>query len=379
MRHALQNHGEIIPVINSTDKRSSGRNNCSPSVSEQGVVDRFIDPRSGPEWDDMVGRHQSYSPFHGSSWARVLSRTYGHVPFYIHLSQGGDLVSLVPMMEVSSRLTGRRGICLPFTDFCKPLGFDRKSNEEVFSAIVRLARVRMWKYIEIRGEVSPADRQPSATFYGHVLGLRGDSTRVLKSFSSATRGAVGRAKSSCLQFQVDRTWQGMRDFYQLHIRARRRHGLPPQPEAFFRTIHSEMIENGSGFVGIARHGLVPAAAAVFLMVGKTALYKFAASDHRLQEYRGNNLVMWESIRYLVDAGIESLHLGRTALDNEGLRRFKLGWGTDEELIRYFKFDLATNTWLSERDLTRGLHNQIFSRLPVILNRLAGTLLYPHLD
>jgi len=49
---------------------------------------------------------------------RVLRETYGHVPLYAARFAGGQLEGLLPLMEVSSPFTGRRGVSLPFTDFC---------------------------------------------------------------------------------------------------------------------------------------------------------------------------------------------------------------------------------------------------------------------
>ena len=43
-------------------------------------------------------------------------------------------------------------------------------------------------------------------------------------------------------------------------------------------------------------------------------------------------------------------------ENEGLRRFKLGWGAVEEPIEYFRFDMRNNDWTASRDRTSGFHN-----------------------
>ena len=85
---------------------------------------RLIDPLSGPEWDQLVLSHPDANFFHSAAWARVLAKSYGHKPLYLHFSRGGELLALVPMMEVKSYLTGRRAVCLPFSDFCSPLLFN---------------------------------------------------------------------------------------------------------------------------------------------------------------------------------------------------------------------------------------------------------------
>ena len=89
--------------------------------------------------------------------------------------------------------------------------------------------------------------------------------------------------------------------------------------------------------------------------------------------------MWEAIRFLARSACDSLHFGRTSLADAGLRRFKLGWGTAEEVISYFRWNTASRQWAAGADHLKGAHNMLFARMPLALNRLAGTLIYPHLD
>jgi hypothetical protein len=162
-------------------------------------------------------------------------------------------------------------------------------------------------------------------------------------------------------------------------RTRKRHGLPPQPISFFLNIHDEVIKPGLGFVVTASIGSRPVAAAVFFHFGKKAVYKFGASDERFQSLRGNNMIMWEGIRFLAQNGVATLHFGRTSLENDGLRRFKLTWGTEEKAIEYFKFDTVAEAWVIGREAAPAFCEAIFGRLPLALNRLAGAAIYPHLD
>ena len=118
---------------------------------------------------------------------------------------------------------------------------------------------------------------------------------------------------------------------------------------------------------------------MFFKLGRHAVYKFGASDERVQALRGNNLAMFEGIKYLAEEGAETLHFGRTDKENEGLRRFKLSWGATEEEISYARFEMASGSWKRSRDSRSTLHKRIFRALPASLNRLAGAIIYPHLD
>ena len=341
---------------------------------------KFTNPITDPDWDRLAASHPDFSFFHSAAWAKVLTRTYGHEPVYLRCSQGSELVALIPMMEVRSPVTGRRGVCLPFSDFCGPLMFGQAGSVLALEPLARVARKRKWKYFEVRGgKAFEHSVTPASVFYGHTLDLRIGLEELLSRVKSSARRALRKAERSGLSVQVAGTRMAMMEFYRLHVRTRKRHGLPPQPASFFLNIHDEVIKSGLGFVVIASSGSRRISAAVFFQVGKKAIYKFGASDERFQELRGNNLVMWEGIRFLVQNGAETLHFGRTSLQNDGLRRFKLGWGIEEETISYHKFDAAARACVRRRDTASGFQGAIFSRLPSSMNRLAGALIYPHLD
>jgi hypothetical protein len=341
---------------------------------------KFVNPITDPDWDRLVVSHPDHSFFHTAGWAEVLSKTYGHEPLYLRCSERGELVALVPIMEVRSPLTGRRGVCLPFTDFCGPLIFREGVSVPTLDMLLEVARERKWKHFEIRGRMSfEVSAEPAASFYGHTLDLRSGPANLLRCFKSSVRRAVRKAERSGLTVEITRTREAILKFYRLHALTRKRHGLPPQPLSFFLNLQEAVIEPGLGFVVIASSGQYPVAAAVFFHFGSNAVYKFAASDARFLNLRGNNLVMWEGIRYLAENGSEELDFGRTGLGHGGLRRFKLAYGAKEEKINYFKFDTVVCPRTTGFEAGSGLHSAVFERLPLALNCLAGALIYPHLD
>lgn len=362
------------------ERRADGLGmNGRPSSSAIEV--KILDPIHDSDWDRLVASHPDSNFFHTAVWARVLSRTYRHKAFYFRFSRGSEVVALVPMMEIRSPLTGRRGVCLPFSDFCPPLIFDQPESGNVMDEISRLAREQHWKYFEVRGGEGtlPASAIPCEQFYGHRLSLGDSSEEVASRFESPVRRAIRKAEKSGLDVEVTTKREAILEFYRLHTRTRRRHGVPPQSLSFFLNIYEEIMKTGQGFVVLARSGARCVAAAVFFQFGQSAIYKFGASDEAFQELRGNNLVMWEAIKLLIRDGFKMLHFGRTSPENDGLRRFKSGWGAQEEAIQYSRFDIEGKTWKNSGVNASGFHNHVFRRLPLALNRLAGCLIYPHLD
>jgi Acetyltransferase (GNAT) domain len=351
----------------------------APITCGRSLQMRIVNPVRDPTWDDLVTLHRDASCFHTSAWAKVLHQSYGHQPFYLQFWHGRTLAALVPLMQVRSLFTGRRGVCLPFSDACEPLIFNPEWSGVVSGELIRFARERHWRYLELRGKSVRLAANPVGQFYGHRLDLRRGTEALITSFASSVRRAIRKAERSGVNALIVRNRQAIDDFYQLHVQTRRRHGLPPQPVSFFLSIYEHIIKPGLGFIVLARYASRSIAAAIFFRFGKNALFKYGASDKRFQEFRANNLVMWQGIQVLAQAGAEKLHFGRTDCANEGLRRFKLSWNTEEETLDYFRADPSGRECLAHVRSNSAFHKQIFGKLPLVFNQVAGSMIYPHLD
>lgn len=322
--------------------------------------------------------------FHSRGWAAVLAAAYGHVPAYLALGAPERPSAVFPLMSVRSRLTGSRGVCLPFADFCAPLLKPDVRLPEFWEAVWATGRAEAWRHVEWRGPAPLDGAQPAATYRAHVLDLRPGREGVARGLDSAVRRTVRKAEAGGVQVRFGAGESDVEEYYRLHCMTRQRHGLPPQPSLFFRKIREHMLGEGRGFIALASaprpdgSGL-PVAGAVFFRFGRHAIFKFGASDLRRQELRAVNLVMWRSIVRCIELGAEELHLGRTDMSQEGLRRFKLSWGAREEPLHYYRYGLADGSWLRSRDLVSGWHNPVFRCLPRAVNRRLGALLYRHLD
>ena len=88
--------------------------------------------------------------------------------------------------------------------------------------------------------------------------------------------------------------------------------------------------------------------------------------------------MWEAIKWMAHRGLTELAFGRTSASNEGLRRYKQGWGTREYGIPYIKYDFRKQSFVTDADRSVGWHNRVFGLMPAPLSRLAGKILYRHI-
>jgi hypothetical protein len=329
-----------------------------------------------PDWDGSLAHFPTSSFFHTKTWARVIERTYGFAPRHFTFYEEGTVVSILPMMEVGSRLAGRRGVSLPFTDSCEPLYRDIASGKQMVETILAFGKRHGWNSVEFRGGGELfEDSQASVSFHAHILNLETSEDRQFRGFSASVRRAIRKAQRAGVTSQVSQTREAMRLYYSLHCMTRRRHGLPSQSFAFFDKIYEEVLSRNLGAVVLAFYRGVPIAGNLYLRCGNRAIYKFGASNKAFQHLRGSNLAMWDGIRWLIHGGSKVLDFGRTSLSNQGLRKFKLGWGAVEKPLHYFKYDFRTDRFVTQRELTQGCYNSFFKAMPLFLSRPLGAALY----
>lgn len=335
-----------------------------------------IDPLKESEWENSLEKCGNPSVFHGTAWARVLVETYGYHPRYLIIN--GPTPFIFPWMEVKSWLTGHRLIALPFTDMCSTGRMPAVYFRQAIQDIIQRCRSTNCRYWEFRGggDLVP-EISPSTVFLSHQLKLDKHDEITFARFSSTTRTAIRKGESSGVQVEITREFGAVETFYQLLCRTRKRHGIPPQPFSFFCNLHRSFLRPGCGEVALARVNGEPAAGIIFLRRAGQVIYKYAASDERLQQYRASNLVLWRAIQHYIRCGALYLDFGRTSLHNHGLQRFKLAWGTEERRIGYLRYKLAARTFATVDDPASTWHTRVIRKLPTLVGQFLGHFLYRH--
>jgi hypothetical protein len=341
---------------------------------------RWCDPLEEPSWDRWVLRHPAASPFHTRAWARVLRDSYGYRLVYGVFDESDDAPSLLPVVEVASLVTGRRGASLPFTDVCPPLFNEGLDPAAVAAELVDLARTRRWRYVEVRGgEPLPWPFAPSERYVEHRLEFEADAGAQRRRLSTGHRRSLAKAEASSLEVEHSTSLAAVGTYYDLHCRTRRRHGLPPQPPRFFRAIHEHLLAAGYGVVTLVRHRGEAIAGAIFLHAGREAVYKYGASEPEHWKRFPNHLVMWSAIERYRQEGFTTLSFGRTDGEAEGLQRFKRSWGAEANELVYHRAAIhgATRRPAEAGQRGDGLARAAMRRLPVPLLQLFGRLMYRH--
>ena len=337
----------------------------------------IINPIEYPNWNDLLLTNKDASFFHTSNWAKVLSESYKYKPVYFTSIDNEKLLELIPFMEVNSFLTGKRGVSLPFSDFCRPLVSDKKDFKNLFKGIVQYAKNEKWKYLEIRSDkdIFSDEAIVAASYFIHNLDIEPDKNKLMSCFRSSTRRNIKKSIKEGVIVKLDYSAESLKAFYRLNCLTRKRHGIPTQPYYFFKKIYDHIISKKKGFIVTACYKDKYIAGAIYFNLGTKCIYKYGASDINYQKLRANNLVMWEAIKWSAQNGIKKFSFGRTDLEHKGLLQFKKGWGADVAKLEYYKYDVKRTFFIE--DNLNSKYSYLVRRIPLPLLKCIGSLLYRH--
>jgi CelD/BcsL family acetyltransferase involved in cellulose biosynthesis len=250
-----------------------------------------------------------------------------------------------------------------------------QEQAELAAALEQASSEAGARLVEIRGPL--AGSAASATALRHVLTLGRDPAEVYAGFHrSQVQRNIRRAEREGLTVrQGTRPEDLVGTFYRLHLRTRRRQGVPVQPRRFFRLIWENAISTGLGSVLIVEASGQPVAAAVFLAWNETVIYKFGASDDSAWSLRPNHLLFWHAIRVACEQGYRFFDFGRTDDGQEGLRNFKLSWGAVEEPLVYRTLGGKPEPAAAGEGMATRVLGPVIRHGPLLLCRAVGETLY----
>ena len=317
--------------------------------------------------------------FHTRGWLRALQRTYRFQPVALTESlPGAPLQNAIVFCRVSSWITGKRLVSLPFSDHCEPLVNSADELARLASFAATTASQEQCRYTEIRPTVSVVERPflPAATYYLHQLDLTpGPAALYAKLHRDCIQRKIRRSQREKLALEQGNTEKLLKDFYRLHTQTRLRLGLPPQPLAWFEALSAEVAEHVVIRVAFSQGKAV--ASIVTLEFKDVTVYKYGCSDEQQNRLGGAQVLMWAAIEEACGKGHAVFDMGRSDPDQSGLIEYKDRWGAQKKLITYYRHpgDAAQPGHASR---PTALAKRAFSRMPVALAPWAGRLIYRHL-
>jgi CelD/BcsL family acetyltransferase involved in cellulose biosynthesis len=344
------------------------------------VTVHVIDPLQDERWARLVDAHPRASVFHSNAWLEALHRTYGYTPQVLTTAPGGtDLTAGIPVCEIGPWFSTRL-VSLPFSDHCEPLVGAGSELAEVMAFVHGTGAGRRRKSLEVRPRyvrlASANGWGKAATYCLHTLDLSDGTSRLFGRFHpSCVQRAIRRAEREGLAYEAGSSPALLADFYGLLRLTRRRHGMPPQPFAWFRNL-ADRFGDRLTVRTVSKRGR-PVAGILTLTFKKTMVYKYGGSDARVHSLGGMPYLFWRAIQEAVHQNLEEFDLGRSDWNQPGLLTFKDRLGARRSTLVYYRnpaeaSDFAGSTW------KRRAARRLVASIPEPAAALAGRVLYRYL-
>ena len=319
-------------------------------------------------WDEYVAGSAKATFFHQLGWKRVVERTYGLKPAYLTAAEGSEIVGVLPLFLMESRVLGNRLISLPYAPYGGILANDSGVEQRIFGELKALAGGLGARRIELRNlDLQDLEGSVDRSYFTLVLDLARDEASLWAGLRKSMRRYVKKSMENKLE--VIPSSGDARDFYTLYSRHMRDLGSPVHGYGFFRNILGE-------FPSHARIATVAVddepAASIFLMKFRdTMIYGWgAASDGHLPLFP-NYRLFWETITSCAGSGVRRFDFGRSTPD-EGTYAFKAGWGAEPRQLYYQHYPAGSGHGeIRKTSLKRRVFTGIWKRVPLPLANALG--------
>ncbi|MGH7393602.1 MAG: FemAB family XrtA/PEP-CTERM system-associated protein [Candidatus Rokuibacteriota bacterium] len=296
------------------------------------------DGHADKSWDRFVEQHPAATVAHLSGWGALVRDTYGHEPVYVTATEGSDLVGLLPLVIIRSRLFGRRLVSMPFLDYGGVLSEPAGPGERpLLDAARGLASDRGVQTIGLRqfhptglGHATTSDRVT-------MLLPLGTDAGVWKALPSERRNRIRKGEKSGLEA----VWGGgelLDDFYRVFAVNMRDLGSPVHARRFF-TLMLEHLPGVARVLLVRDRGGRAVGAAVCLFFRDTIMVPWVSSLRDAFALCPNFVLYWEVIRFGCRNGYRVLDLGRS-FRNRGTYEFKRQWGARPHTLPWLFVDVV---------------------------------------
>ncbi|MFP5409246.1 MAG: FemAB family XrtA/PEP-CTERM system-associated protein, partial [Gammaproteobacteria bacterium] len=136
-----------------------------PDAVAAEVTVRLLDATDLVRWDAYVNAHPDASFFHRAGWKRVIEDAFGHRTHFLLAERGGELVGVLPLAEIKSRLFGHSLGSLPFCAYGGILADHDAAYRALDAAAQALATQLGVGALEYRNQIAQHAHWPTKDLY----------------------------------------------------------------------------------------------------------------------------------------------------------------------------------------------------------------------
>ena len=335
-------------------------------------------------WNRYVAQHAKGTIFHRFNWGPVIETVYGYKPAYLYAKEKGEVVGVLPLINVTSALTGRALISTAFTVGGGVLANDPEIALKLLRAAEDYARENNMTTVEVRQLPLHDDGDWPADWYnlpvthaGFAMEIGSDDSEILKSIPRKRRAELRKALKLENEGSLSIKFDANPDrFYHLYARSLRDLGTPIFPKSFIEEVLTAF--EGSVELLTVEYNGEAVSSLVSFYHGKKVYPYYIGAVPQARAVRAFDYTYWHQMCRASARGLSDFDFGRSRIDS-GPYLYKKTWGLEPQPYRYRAWSDQSHQEEKSGELSATYRFAIamWKRLPVPLATWGGKYLARH--
>jgi FemAB-related protein (PEP-CTERM system-associated) len=291
---------------------------------------RSMQTADAARWDAFVEVCPNATFFHRVGWAQIIEQVFRHRTHYLLAERGSDIVGVLPLAQVRSRLFGHALVSLPFAVYGGVASSDGAAVAALHAAAVERARELGVGHLELRNMTPTEAEWPRQDLYvtfrkGIQPEVEANLLAIPRKQRAMVRKAVGRNLAAEIDAGVDR-------FYALYSDNVHRHGTPPFSKRYFEALRATFGDACEVLTVLSPKG-EPVSSVLSFYFRDEVLPYYAGDIAAARELAANDFQYWELMRRACLKGVRVFDYGRSKRGT-GSFDFKKNWGFEPTPLAY---------------------------------------------
>lgn len=320
------------------------------------------------QFNDFLNGNKHFI-FHTLSYKKFIEEAFG-CKYTILAVKEGEIKTILPAVDIKSKLFGNKIISSAYLEYG---GF--AGDENYAAKVIDFIDENYDNngYLEIRGGMEKFDdilssRLIKKKLYKRFVLKLGTEEEIWRNIQHSKRKAINRALHQLTVKEIPLA--DLDNFYKLYCKNMRSFGSPPYAKRYFESFYRNIVSFGLGKVFGAYYQEKLAAALLGFCYQDRVHIIIAVSDPAFQEYRPNDAVHWEFIKWACNNNYKYFDFGRVR-EESGQFEYKRKWGPELlELPSYFLLWKATEIPVVDPD-NYGFLVKLWKKMPLFATRLVG--------
>ncbi len=333
---------------------------------------RAFEPGDAERWEAFVNSCPDATFFHRLGWRDIIESVFRHRTHYLVAERGAQIVGILPLAEVRSRLFGHTLVSLPFCVYGGPAAADADAEHALIDAASELAQSLDVDHLELRDRVVKCPRWPHqdlyVTFRKEILpDVEANLLAIPRKQRAMVRKGIKHGLKSEVDASVDR-------FFALYADNVHRHGTPPFSRGYFACLRAVFGDRCEILTVTDTHGR-PVSSVLSFYFRDEVLPYYAGDTADARELAANDFKYWELMRRACERGLRIFDYGRSKRGT-GSFDFKHNWGFTATPLAY-EYQLLKRDSIPQNNPLNPKYRAmiaLWKRLP----RVAANALGPHI-